>query len=206
MENHFEAVLFDFDGVLVDSEPIHFGAWQEALAPLGVSLPVDPYYQRFIGLEDREAIRMVAEELSPPRMFEELWPAFKTKQHIFSQRIQTGPKVPLSTREVIGSLKAAGYRVAVVTSSSSAEVRPLLEQSEILHLLDTQVFAEDVTRKKPDPEPYQTAMERLGVRRSLVFEDSAAGMASARAAGCEVIQVEDVESVASLVRARLGLR
>lgn len=201
----FEAVLFDFDGVLVDSEPIHFGAWQEALAPFGVTLPWDPYYHRFIGMEDRAAIRMLAQELDPPRNLEELWPAFAEKQRIFTSRIHAAPQVPLSTRSVIARLKQAGYKVAVVTSSSGAEVRPLLERNDIYAHLDTCVYAEDVTQKKPHPEPYLTAKLRLGVERALVVEDSQAGLASARAADCEVLAVTDVASVAALVEAAVSL-
>lgn len=205
MVDGFEAVLFDFDGVLVDSEPIHFAAWQEALGPLGVHLEIDPYYQRFIGLEDRAAIRMLAQEQQPPRTFEELWPAFPHKQRIFTERIHAAPQVPQSTQALVAALRNAGYKVAVVTSSSGAEVRPLLESNGILQYLDACVFAEDVTRKKPDPEPYLTAKQRLGVDRALVLEDSQAGIASARAAGCEVLGVTDVGQVAALVRQRLGL-
>ncbi|MCU0226457.1 MAG: HAD family phosphatase [Bryobacterales bacterium] len=201
----FEAVFFDFDGVLVDSEPIHFAAWQEALAPFGVSVPWDPYYHRFMGLEDRAAIRMLAEELNPPRTLEELWPAFAEKQRIFSRRIHAAPQVPPSTRAVIALLREAGYKLAVVTSSSGAEVRPLLESNGVYTHMDACVYAEDVRHKKPDPEPYLTAKARLGVQRALVLEDSPAGMASARAAGCEVLTVTEVGAVGKLLCAALGL-
>lgn len=204
-QNSVEAVLFDFDGVLVDSEPEHFAAWQEALEPYGVTLPHDPYYQRFIGLEDRAAIRMLAEEQTPPRAFDELWPAFAEKKRIFMERIMAVPQVKDETREIVGRLHAAGYALAVVTSSSRHEVRPLLEGNGILEYFGACVFAEDVTRKKPHPEPYLTAKERLGVERALVLEDSAAGMESGRAAGCEVIRVRDVGEVSRLLEERLRL-
>ncbi|MCW5963573.1 MAG: HAD family phosphatase [Bryobacterales bacterium] len=205
MKNHIEAVLFDFDGVLVDSEPIHFAAWQEALAPFGVALPVDPYYTRFIGLEDRAAIRMLAAEQVPPREFDELWPAFQVKKHIFNERFEKAPQVVDKTRDVIAELSAAGYRLGVVTSSSVQEVDPILVRNGIRQYMQTCVFAEDVARKKPHPEPYLTAKHRLGVERALVLEDSHAGMESAQASGCEVIRVTEVGEVAGLLRARLGL-
>jgi beta-phosphoglucomutase len=200
-----QAVLFDFDGVLVDSEPIHFAAWQDALRPLGVEIRAEDFLQRFIGLEDKEAVRLVAEEQVPPRPLEELWPAFDAKQRIFADRSQQMPLVPQQTRDVIHDLKRAGYKVAVVTSSSRAEVLPLLKKAGIGGALDGAVFADDVTRKKPHPEPYLKAKHLLQAERALVMEDSDAGQTAARAAGCEVIRVTDVEQVASQIRERLNL-
>ena len=205
MIDNVEAVLFDFDGVLVDSEPIHFAAWKEALEPHGVQLSEQVFLDRFVGLEDREAIRLVAEEQVPPRNFEDLWAAYAVKQRIFGARIAASPLVPMGSRELIAHLKSAGYRVAVVTSSSRNEVEPILVSCGIRSLFDVGVFAEDVSRKKPDPEPYLTAKRLLNVSRTIALEDSNAGQTSARAAGCEVIPVTDVMMVATQVRERLGL-
>ena len=204
-DHRVEAVLFDFDGVLVDSEPIHFAAWQDALRPLGVEISAEDFLQRFIGLEDREAVRIVAEAQTPPRPIEELWPAFDAKQRIFAERIQNMPQVPEATRVVMGELKNAGYKIAVVTSSSRMEVEPILQNNAIHAYLDACVFADDVSRRKPHPEPYLKAKVLLQVQHALVMEDSNAGQTSARAAGCEVLVVTDVGQVAGQIRQRLQL-
>jgi len=205
MADDWEAVIFDFVGVLVHSEPLHFAAWQQAMTTLGVELAFDRYYHRFLGLEDRVAVRIVAEELEPPRSFDDLWPAFDLKQRLFLEKISAAPQVPESTRRIIARLRAEGYRIGVVTSSSGHEVEPLLISNGIRDYMDVCVFAESVSRKKPDPEPYLTAKQLLRVTRALVLEDSEAGMTSARAAGCDVIPVTNVEGVAKLIRERLGL-
>lgn len=205
MNDKFKAVLFDFDGTLMDSEPIHFEAWREALQPLGVAVEHDLFMERFVGVEDREAIRMLAELQDPPRDFEDLWATFPSKQQIFREIIGARPQVPEATKDIIADLKAAGYLLGVVTSSSEEEVVPILERNGIRPYLDTAIFRENVIHKKPHPEPYLKALEALGVDHALVLEDSKSGIAAALAAGCEVVPVVDVNEVARQVRERLGM-
>lgn len=205
MSENLKAVLFDFDGTLMDSEPIHYEAWRQVLEPLGVTVDHDVFLERFVGVEDREAVRQLAELQNPPRDFDELWATFPRKQQIFRQIIASKPQVPPQTREAIAALKEAGYLLGVVTSSSSEEVIPLLERNGLSLYLDTAIFREDVVNKKPDPEPYLKALKSLNVETALVFEDSRSGIASAKAAGCEVIPVVDVAQVAQQIRERLGV-
>src|SRR5581483_6383312 len=68
----YDAILFDFDGVLIDSEPLHFACWAEVLAPLGVRLEWEFYSRHCIGIDDREMLRMMATRSDPPRAWEEL--------------------------------------------------------------------------------------------------------------------------------------
>jgi beta-phosphoglucomutase len=198
-------VFFDFDGVLIDSEPMHYAAWIEALKPYGVGISEELYLEKFTGIEDRAAIAWLASVQEPPRDFEELWAAFPRKQQIFLDRILAEPLMPRDTCRVLEELKVHGYTVAVVSSSSSCELWPALERNGVRHLIDVGVFAEDVVHKKPHPEPYLTALRMAGVDRALVLEDSKAGIASATAAGCEVIPVTHVREVGRLVRERLGI-
>ncbi len=202
--NKPQAVLFDFDGVLVDSEPIHHEAWSEALAPLGIRLSTEFYLERFVGIEDRGAIEFLA-STQTVHSFEELWATFPRKQEIFLQRMLAEPLVPESSAKLLEQLKAEGFGIAVVSSSSGCEVWPVLERNGLRHLFDVGIFAEDVKQKKPHPEPYQKALEAIRVPRALVVEDSKAGIAAAKAAGCEVIEVTDVAQMATQVRQRLGL-
>lgn len=198
------AVLFDFDGVLVDSEPVHHIAWSEALAPLGVSISADVYLKQFTGIEDRGAIEWLASE-TPAHSFEALWATFPRKQELFLEHMLAEPLVPETSAKLLEQLKLEGYRLAVVSSSSGCEVWPILERNGVRHLFDLGVFAEDVTRKKPHPEPYRKALMAIGVQTALALEDSRPGMASATAAGCEVIQVTDVNRMAAQVREHLAL-
>ncbi|MCZ2155724.1 MAG: HAD family phosphatase [Bryobacterales bacterium] len=198
------AVLFDFDGVLVDSEPIHHEAWSVALSPFGITIDDETYRQHFIGIEDYGAIRWVASRY-PDYTFEELWATFPRKQEVFLDRVMRNAWVPEDTAELLGQLKNGGYLIGVVSSSAGAEVWPVLERQELRPFFDVGVFAEDVTRRKPHPDPYLKALNKLGGPRALVLEDSQAGIASATAAGCEVIRVTEVSKMAAQVREHLGL-
>ncbi len=94
--------------------------------------------------------------------------------------------------------------LAVVTSSATSEISAILKAENILDLFQATVYGDEVTNLKPHPEPYLTAMQRLGVSKALVLEDSGPGIASGKAAGCEVIEVKRSSDVPQLLRARLN--
>ncbi len=90
-----------------------------------------------------------------------------------------------------------------MTSSNIREVGALLESAGLMPYLDTVVHGGDVKHHKPAPDPYLLAVERLGVKTALAVEDSKAGIASAKAAGLDVIEIRDANEVPALVRAFL---
>lgn len=199
----FEAILFDFDGVLVDSEPIHFECWNEVLAKYGIRLDWDEYREHFIGISDRAMLQTIVDRASRPVTVEQLVEEYPLKKRLFRDRaIQKPPLVP-GIADLLRSLEP--YRLAVVTSSGRMEVEPILEVAGILPHFAVCVYAGDVARLKPAPDPYLRAAELLGTSSALVVEDSAAGIASARAAGFEFVQVPEPHRTAELVRSRLRL-
>jgi beta-phosphoglucomutase len=197
----YDSILFDFDGVLADTEPIHWACWAEALAPLDIELTWDTYRANCIGVADRNMLVFLASLAAHAVDPESLRPQYAVKKALFQRRIVETNPCPASTVELIRSLR--DYRLAVVTSSGRMEVEPVLERSGIRQHLGTVVFGEDVTRYKPDPEPYLLAAARLRVNHPLVVEDSDAGKASALAAGFDVIQIDDPFQVAELIRVRI---
>jgi len=201
----FDAILFDFDGVLVDTEPVHWACWAEVLAPLGVTLDWEFYRGRCIGIDDREMLRMMAGRSDPPRDWDQLWQRYPAKQEIFRARTIAAPPFPAGIVEMLGRLRG-NYRMAVVTSSGRSEIEPLLEAGGLRDYFDTLVCARDAPRHKPAPDPYLLAAERLAARTALVVEDSEAGIASGRAAGFEVLEVKSPADVPQLVLDRLALR
>ncbi|HEY2011973.1 MAG TPA: HAD family phosphatase [Bryobacteraceae bacterium] len=200
----FDAILFDFDGVLIDSEPVHWACWAEVLAPLGVHLDWEFYRERCIGIDDREMLRMMATRCEPARDWEELWGQYPAKREIFRSRMIGNPAFPQGIAGLLRSLQGT-YKLAVVTSSGRPEIEPMLEAGGLRGYFDTLVCARDAARHKPAPEPYLLAAERLGARTPLVVEDSEAGLASGRAAGFEVLAVKTPEEVPRLVMERLGI-
>ena len=201
----FEAILFDFDGVLLDSEPVHCACWAEVLAPLGVTLEWEFYRQHGVGVDDREMLRTVAARSDPPRNWEELWALYPAKKKLFQARMTQLPPFDPSLDGFLGELHGA-YKLAVVTSSATTEIAPILAAGGIRRHFDTLVGGEDVKHHKPAPEPYLLAAQRLGVRAALVVEDSEVGMASGRAAGFEVLAVKGPADLRERVLGRLSTK
>jgi beta-phosphoglucomutase len=198
----FEAVLFDFDGVLIDSEPVHFDCWSEVLRPFGLELDWQTYTEKAIGVADRAMLEMYANLCTPPADPEELWLQYPAKKALFRERILGAEAVPAGMCEFIKSLN--NHQLAVVTSSSRSEVGPILEHYGLLPMFQAAVFSEDVRHHKPSPEPYLLAARRLGVKRALVVEDSDAGEQSGLAAGFEVVRVKSAAEVPEAVRRALA--
>ncbi|MCU1232063.1 MAG: HAD-superfamily hydrolase, subfamily variant 3 [Candidatus Solibacter sp.] len=197
-----QAIFFDFDGVLLDTEPVHWACWAEVLATLGITLTWEYYRDFAIGIDDRDMLRNIARMADPPRAWETLWALYPAKKKLFQERMTSPPFEPALVR-ALPELRRT-HRLAVVSSSSCSEIEPLLIAAGIRQHFETIVGGDNVTRHKPAPDPYLLAAERLGVTTALVLEDSEAGIASGRAAGFEVLPVRHPSEVAELLRKRLS--
>ncbi len=198
-----DAILFDFDGVLADTEPVHCACWAEVLAPFGVTLTWEYYRDHAIGVDDREVVRELAAARHPPIDWRVLFAQYPTKKRLFRERTLAAPPFDAALDGLLAELHG-DYKLAVVSSSSRAEIESLLMAGGLRKHFDTVVTGEDVTRHKPDPEPYLEAARRMGATTALVVEDSAAGQASGRAAGFEVLAVSRPRDVPALVRGWVG--
>jgi beta-phosphoglucomutase len=202
MTNNYQAILFDFDGVLVDSEPVHYECWCEVLKPYGFDLDWDTYARNCIGVSDRKMLEQFAADVGPPLEFEKLLAEYPRKKEMYRRKVETVDVFQPSTLRLIESL--GDYRLAVVSSSARVEVEPLLVRFGIRDRFDALVCGWEAGLLKPAPEPYLKAAELLGVTRALVVEDSAAGEASGRAAGFDVLRVTHPNEVAERVSAVLA--
>jgi HAD superfamily hydrolase (TIGR01509 family) len=202
--HRYDAVLFDFDGVLVDSEPVHYACWREILEPFGITLDWDTYCATCIGVADRAMLQRLCGQLDPPLELERLYAEYPRKKAMFRSRMLEYCLIGADTRRLIERL-SGDYKLAVVTSSGRSEVEPILDAAGVLPRFHTVVYGDDVREHKPSPEPYRAAMKRLGAQAGLVVEDSQAGVASARSAGLDVIAVPAQPDMCGLVLARLGL-
>lgn len=196
-----DAVFFDFDGVLADSEPVHFRCWSEVLAPFDIDLDWATYETNCIGVSDIDMLNFLAGLSLKPMIGEDLRDTYTVKKKLFLEKALASDLVSPATLDLIRSLQ--GLTIAVVTSSGRTEVEPILARSEVLPLLATAVYGEDAPRRKPAPDPYQLAARRTGARRPLVVEDSNAGVASARAAGFDLVRVATAAEVPAKVRQAL---
>ncbi|MFN7997309.1 MAG: HAD family phosphatase [Bryobacteraceae bacterium] len=199
----YEAILFDFDGVLLDSEPVHCDCWREVLEPLGVPVTWELYAEKCMGASDRDMMPVFANLCDPPADPAKLWEQHPRKKQIFEARMAVDPPFAPGIKEFFRDLSTR-YKLGVVSSSAHSEIVPLLEAVGIKPYLDTVVCGGDVKRHKPAPDPYLLAGERLGIRRALVLEDSPPGMESARAAGFEAVRITDPARMMDVVRQHLN--
>jgi beta-phosphoglucomutase len=203
MRKQYEAILFDFDGVLVDSEPIHYECWMEVLAPYGYHVDWETYSREWIGVSDRDMIRRFCESAQPPLDFDAIWAQYPYKTEVFRTRMAERPVFHPETLRLLDQLD--GYKLAVVSSSARTEVEPPLIRAAIRDRFDALVCGREVQNLKPAPDPYLRAAELLGVDRALVIEDSDAGEASGRAAGFDVLRLRHPSELAVQLTALLGL-
>ncbi|MGA3018825.1 MAG: HAD family phosphatase [Bryobacteraceae bacterium] len=199
----FDSILFDFDGVLADTEPVHCACWAEVLATVGVTLTWEFYRRQCVGIDDRDMLRVLAAQSDPPHNWDDLWKLYPAKKRLFLARTTTNPPFDPALAGFLQSLRGR-YRMAVVSSSSSTEIEPILAAGGLRPYFETIVGAESVKRYKPAPDPYLLAAERLGSRAPLVVEDSEAGIASGRAAGFAVLQIHQPAELPEMVGRRLS--
>jgi HAD superfamily hydrolase (TIGR01509 family) len=172
------------DGVIADSEPLHARAWVEALLEHGVPTTVR-WFDRWIGISDTEAadelVKIFGLGVAPSTLL-------RRRQALFQRIIETD-LAPLDGLE--SALDRLEAPMAVATSSYRDDVVRMLRKIGLLGRLPVLVTREDVARPKPAPEVYLTAAARLGVApaRCVAIEDSPAGIASGREAGCLVLGV-----------------
>lgn len=187
-----DAVLLDFDGVIVDSEPMHEAGLRAAFARLGMSLTPELNAERLVGFADRDAYREVC-ILHGRTPSDSEFDRLSSEKWIFAQEAMARGEVPAfeGTLRLIAEIDAAGVPWAICSGARRHEILAVLAR---LGLTDSPRFiisADDVTRCKPDPEPYATAVARLGFMpgQCITVEDTDKGIASAKAAGVRAVAV-----------------
>ena len=198
----YDSILFDFDGVLADTEPIHFLCWKEVLADFGVDLQWEWFSKNCIGTSEHDTLQAFRSLASPPLEFEPLWAQYPRKKELFRDRIANGVPLAAGLERLLEGLRGS-YRMAVVSSSSRREVEPALVVGGIREFFDALVCGSEVPHLKPAPDPYLRAAELLEATHPLVVEDSAAGIASAQAAGFEYVRVPSTSEMTAVVRKKI---
>ncbi len=176
-------VIFDLDGVLINSEPLHLQAFQEVLATHGRTLTEEEYYAHFIVYSDLE----VLEQLLPAG--EGLEAALADKARRYLALLETGVPIFLDGMTLLS--RTDGWRVGLATGSMRREVERVLRSLRIRDRFGAVVTRDDCRRGKPDPEPFLLAAEALDVlpHRCVVVEDTPGGVRAAKAAGMTCVAV-----------------
>ncbi len=195
------AVLWDMDGVIVNTARYHLEAWQEAFARRGVKFTAGDFQHSF-GQRNDNIIRSVLGNNVP---IEQMKDIAEYKESSFRKRIKRDIRPFPGTIELMNSLHQQGFKQAIASSAPPENVQFLLRSLDLLPCFQVIISGRDVARGKPDPQIFLTAARKLKVesRNCLVIEDAVAGVQAAKAAGMQCIAVTNTHPRGSLVKADL---
>ena len=207
-------VVFDFDGVLADSEPLHLRAFQQALAPCPITLAANDYYERYLGFDDVGVFRAVARdgrwELTEATLAELVTVKGKRFDELAKQGAALFPGAADAVRRIAGWVP-----VAIASGALRAEIETLLSTTGLRRHFKTVVASGDTPRSKPSPDPYARAVDLLRPFTAtagldpdgcfVAIEDSNWGIESALAAGLRCIGIAHTYPAETLRDAHLVL-
>ena len=190
------AIVFDFDGVIANSEPLHFRAFREVLARRGVELTEPDYYTRYLGFDDLGAFRAIAKDRGRTWSAAELTSLTADKAERM-EALERGASVLFPGAADAIRRAASVVPIAIASGALGAEIRRVLDGANLTHHFKAIVAAEDTAAGKPAPDPYQRAVALLSesvgdavlAADCVAIEDSRWGIASARAAGLRAVGV-----------------
>jgi HAD superfamily hydrolase (TIGR01509 family) len=195
-------VVFDFDGVLADTERLHYGAFRDVLATRGWTLDEPAYFERYLGFDDAGLVSEFARDqrlpLAPPAQAA----IVREKTAMVRGRLRDHGLLYPGAAAAVARL-GSRYRLAVASGSLAEEIRMVLDAAAILPAFQAIIGADDVVRTKPAPDPYLAAVRALEVApgAAVAVEDSHWGLVSARTAGLRTIAVATSYPAAALADA-----
>ncbi len=186
------AILFDFDGIIVDSEPMHYRAFQTVLEPVGKGFSWEAYCETYIGFDDRDAFKEAYKAQGEKLCSRDLKRLIREKAAIFQQLIHDGEATPLpGAVELIKSIPRK-LPIALCSGALREDILPILKNLGLEEAFSVIVTAEDTKKSKPDPAPYQLAIKQLNLTdplSAIAIEDTPAGIVSAKGAGLKVLAI-----------------
>ena len=190
------AVIFDFNGIIVDDEPIHFELFKKVLGEEGIVLTEDAYYARYLGFDDRGAFTFGFGEHHRPLSHEKLTELIERKAVYYQETIRNQVAIFPGVKKLVANL-AHKLPLAVASGALRNEVETILTTAGLIDHFTAIVSAEDVERGKPEPDIFLKALAVLnaqngnGIQASecVVIEDSKEGIKGARRAGMKVLAV-----------------
>jgi beta-phosphoglucomutase len=184
------AIVFDFDGVIANSEPLHLEAFQQVLAETGISVDRDEYYERYLGFDDVGAFRAIG--LARGRLWSDRDVAalVARKAVVFDSAIASGA-VLFPTAAACVERLAARFPTGIASGALRHEIEAVLHATNLARHIRFIVASGDTPRSKPAPDPYRRAAELHGLppEACLAIEDSRWGIESAVAAGLRCVGV-----------------
>lgn len=212
---NLDAVIFDFDGVLVDSEPFHQAAINAVLAPLGLELSQEEYEEHYLGFDDRGVFQHRFHVVHRPLEQAELRRLVDGKAVAFANLIAERGIQPFpGAVELLAALKSEKIPLALCTGATHRDVNVILHKVPALDRFDAIVTTDEVATSKPDPTCYRLALEKLWLAHpqynirplhALAIEDSPWGIEAAKGAGLRVAGLESSYTAPRLHKADFTL-
>ena len=183
-------VVFDFDGVLADSEGLHLAAFQDVLSARGWTLARATYFDRYLGFDDRDLLQAFFADHEVQVPAAELDAIAAEKGRKYDARVQGGNILFPAAAACVARLRGA-FALGIASGSLHEEITDILRANQLEQAFEVIVGADDVAKSKPAPDSYAAAVRRLGVRpeQAVAIEDSHWGLAAAKAAGLKTIGI-----------------
>jgi len=185
-----KAVIFDFNGIILDDEPLHFAAMRKGAACLGIDLQKEVYWERYLPLADRECLEAICRDHSIDPGQAEFSNALVVKSRTYHRLLQDRAPLFAGAAEFIKA--AAQYPLAIASGARRQEIESTLESTGLRRYFVLILAAEDFVQGKPHPESFLLTLERLNRKvgsgfiqpgECLVVEDSVAGVHGAKSVG-----------------------
>jgi HAD superfamily hydrolase (TIGR01509 family) len=201
------ALIFDFDGVLADTEALHCAAFQAVAESIGLTMTQEQYFQHFLGLPDRDCLAALCERARRPLTSPELDDLCARKRAEFARWLPAAQLYP-GVAETVRRLHVH-FLLAIASGAFRDEIEPILAGAQVRELFCAVIGAEDVRSGKPAPDPFLRALAALpsddgvpiAAADCLVIEDSPNGLIAARAAGMRCVGVTTHHDRAALAAA-----
>lgn len=195
-EETIRAVIFDFDGVVADSESLHLRAFQETVKPLGLALSPEDYYSRYLAFDDRTFFGEFLRDNGRPAGDDSVAELVERKAVFFEESAGEGVGIFPGVEEFL-ALVSGKYLTAIGSGAFRSEIEVILEQKGLSDFFGFVVGAEDTRHSKPSPEVYLRCLDRfksgfdatLRASRCVVFEDSPHGVLAAKRAGMKCVGI-----------------
>jgi beta-phosphoglucomutase len=178
------AIVFDFDGVIADSEPLHLRAYQEVLEPLGIAITRDEYYEHYLGYDDETALRVIGDRHGMTLDARQVQALLEQKTVVFDQMLMDADVLYPGAAACIEAL-AGTYPLGIASGALKHEIVAILRRHALDRHFRSIVAAGDTPAGKPAPDPYRRAAELHGRApgECLAIEDSRWGIEAAKTAG-----------------------
>jgi beta-phosphoglucomutase len=190
-------MIFDFDGVIVDSEPTHFAAFARVLKETGIQLSRQEYYQKYLGYDDHDCFLTVAQDHGAPVDEEAIARMIAVKTRLIQDAMGGSIQPQPGAVELVRAAELDAIPLAICSGALRQEIELACRNLGLWECFMTVVSAQDVERGKPDPQGFRLALEQLCrlsgrvlmASKTVVVEDSPAGIAAAKHLGMKVLAV-----------------